>query len=155
MKIVEDDLTGPEIAALLSEHFDEMLQHSPENSMHALDLQALRAPDITFFTAWDDAALLGCGAIRELDPTHGEIKSMRTAEAYLGQGVATSMLSYLVDIAVTRSYVRLSLETGSGPAFGAALGFYEKFGFEYCGPFADYKEDPFSRFMTLELPVRL
>ena len=151
MKIIEDDLSGNKVAALLAEHLTGMARHSPEESIHALELPALRAPDITFYTAWDDGALLGCGALKELDDTHGEIKSMRTASAYLGQGVATAILMHLIDESVKRSYVRLSLETGSGPAFDPAHSLYEKFGFEYCGPFGDYPNDPFSRFMTLNL----
>ena len=151
MRIIEDDLSSPEVASLLSEHLDDMFRHSPPESVHALDLAALREPDVTFWAAWDSAELLGCGALKELDPRHGEIKSMRTARAHLGQGVATAILSHLIDEAVRRSYTRLSLETGSGPAFEPALTLYTKFGFEYCGPFASYREDPFSRFMTLTL----
>jgi putative acetyltransferase len=151
MRIVEDDLTGPEVAALLEGHLAAMIRNSPPQCVHALDLSALRTPDITFWTAWDESTLLGCGALKELDPAHGEIKSMRTADAYLGQGVASAILSHLIDEALKRSYSRLSLETGSGPAFAPALALYEKFGFEYCGPFADYRADTFSRFMTMEL----
>lgn len=151
MKITEDDLSGTEIAALLGEHLAGMARHSPEESIHALDLPALRAPDISFWTAWDDTELLGCGALKELDSAHGEIKSMRTAKAHLGRGVATAILTHLIDEARRRSYTRLSLETGSGAAFDPALTLYEKFGFVYCEPFGDYEEDPFSRFMTLEL----
>jgi putative acetyltransferase len=151
MRIIEDDLCGPESAKLLTEHLAAMVRNSPPQCVHALDLAALRAPDITFWTAWSNSTLLGCGALKELDPTHGEIKSMRTAEAFLGQGVGSAMLSHLIDVAVSRSYSRLSLETGSGPAFAPALALYEKFGFEYCGPFANYRADPFTRFMTMEL----
>jgi putative acetyltransferase len=151
MRIIEDDLCGPEIAKLLTEHLAAMVRNSPPQCVHALDLAALRAPDITFWTAWSNSTLLGCAALKELDPTHGEIKSMRTAEAFLGQGVGSAMLSHLIDVAVSRSYSRLSLETGSGPAFAPALALYEKFGFEYCGPFANYRADPFTRFMTMEL----
>lgn len=151
MKIIEDDLSAKKVTALLAEHLAGMARHSPAESIHALELPALRAPDITFFTAWDNGALLGCGALKELDGSHGEIKSMRTASAYLGQGVATAILTHLIDESVKRSYVRLSLETGSGPAFDPAHSLFEKFGFEYCGPFGGYPDDPFSRFMTLNL----
>ncbi|MCI0518600.1 MAG: GNAT family N-acetyltransferase [Woeseiaceae bacterium] len=151
MRIVEDDLTGVEIAALLTQHLAAMARDSPPQCVHALDSSALRAPDITFWTAWNDTNLMGCGALKELDPDHGEIKSMRTADAFLGQGVGSAMLAHLIDVAVRRSYRRLSLETGSGPAFTPALALYEKFGFEYCGPFANYPDDPFTRFMTMEL----
>jgi putative acetyltransferase len=151
MRIIEDDLSGPEIAELLTEHLAAMVRNSPPQCVHALDLATLRAPDITFWTAWNKSTLLGCGALKELDPTHGEIKSMRTVDSFLGQGVGSAMLSHLIEIAVRRTYSRLSLETGSGPAFAPALALYEKFGFEYCEPFASYRADPFTRFMTMEL----
>ena len=151
MRIIEDDLSSAEVAALLGEHLEGMASHSPPESIHALDLPALRAPDVTFWTAWDNSELLGCGALKELDAQHGEIKSMRTANAYLRQGVATAILSHLIDESTRRSYSRLSLETGSGTAFAAAHSLYEKFGFRYCGPFGTYREDPFSRFMTLDV----
>ena len=104
-----------------------------------------------FFTAWDRDELLGCGALKELDDTHGEIKSMRTVTAHLRKGVAAAILEHIVDVARARGYDCLSLETGSGGPFDAALRFYEKHGFDYCEPFADYELDPFSRFMTLRL----
>jgi putative acetyltransferase len=151
MEIVKDDLTDDAVAALLSEHMTGMRQHSPPESVHALDLTALRSAEITFWTAWEDGQLLGCGALKELDASHGEIKSMRTAQAHLGKGVASAILTHLLREAGWRSYRRLSLETGSGPAFDAAHELYRKFGFAYCGPFGSYCEDPFSRFMTLEL----
>jgi putative acetyltransferase len=149
--IIQDDLTGKAIEALLSEHLRGMKLHSPPESVHALDLVKLRAPDITFWSAWDGGELLGCGALKELDARHGEIKSMRTASAHLGKGVGNAVLTHIVGIARERSYSRLSLETGSGPAFDAAHTLYRKFGFVYCGPFGNYRDDPFSRFMTLEL----
>jgi putative acetyltransferase len=151
MRIIEDDLSGVEVAALLGEHLAGMTEHSPPESIHALDLTALRGPDITFWTAWSGAVLLGCGALKELNPEHGEIKSMRTAKAHLGKGVASAILRHLLKEAVNRGYVRLSLETGSGPAFEPAHCLYRKFGFRYCEPFGSYKDDPFSRCMTLEL----
>lgn len=151
MKIIEDDLSGPEIAALLAEHLQGMHSHSPPESVHALDLAGLRAPGIIFFTAWEDSQLLGCGALKELDSRHAEIKSMRTAQAFLGRGVATAILARLIAESRQRAYERISLETGSGEAFDAAHALYRKFGFEYCGPFGDYREDPFSRYMTLRL----
>jgi putative acetyltransferase len=152
VRIVKDDLTGAAIEALLHEHLHGMRLHSPPESVHALDLEKLRAQDITFWTAWEGDELLGCGALKELDPGHGEIKSMRTAGKHLGKGVANALLSHIMSVARQRSYSRLSLETGSGPAFEPAHALYRKFGFEYCGPFGNYREDPFSRFMTLELP---
>ncbi|MDJ0654583.1 MAG: GNAT family N-acetyltransferase [Xanthomonadales bacterium] len=151
MKIEQDDLTGPEIAVLLREHLAGMHEHSPPESIHALDLPALQAPDITFWSAWGDEGLLGCAALKQLDTQHGEIKSMRTARQHLGKGVASALLRHLIAESRRRGYGRLSLETGSSEAFVPALRMYEKFGFQYCGPFAQYREDPFSRFMTLEL----
>jgi len=151
MRILEDDLSSTAVATLLGEHLEGMVRHSPAESVHALDLTALRAPDITFWTAWDDAKLLGCGALKALDNRHGEIKSMHTARAHLRRGVAAALLSHLIAESRRRSYSRLSLETGSGVAFAPALALYEKFGFGYCGPFGEYREDPFSRFLTLAL----
>ena len=119
--------------------------------MHALDLSGLRSADVTFWAAWDESDLLGFGALKELDPAHGEVKSMRTASAHLGKGVASAILAHLINEARTRRYTRISLETGSGKGFEPAHRLYEKFGFRFCGPFAAYKEDPFSRYMTLEL----
>ena len=151
MKIIEDDLSSAEVAALLSQHLEGMASHSPPESIHALELSALRAPDITVWTAWDDGELLGCGALKELAPHHGEIKSMRTGSAHLGRGIATAILQHLIDESGKRLYSRLSLETGSGAAFAPAHSLYKKFGFKDCGPFSDYRVDEFSRFMTLEL----
>jgi putative acetyltransferase len=151
MDIRVDDLTGPEIIALLREHLHSMTLHSPPESIHALDIPALRKPDITFWSAWRNAQLLGCGAIKELTPRHGEIKSMRTVSSHLRTGVAASLMRHIVDEAVRRSYDRLSLETGSGEAFAPARSLYARFGFQPCAPFADYIEDPYSVFMTRDL----
>ena len=148
MEIRLDDLRGPEIADLLQEHLQSMKLHSPPESVHALDLEKLRRPEITFWTAWQDGELLGCCAIRELDAGHGEIKSMRTASRHLRKGVAATLLKHLLDEAQRRGYGRLSLETGSMEAFAPARQLYADFGFEFCEPFADYVEDPYSVFMT-------
>lgn len=149
--IVRGDLSDPAVIAFLTEHLRGMAEHSPPESIHALDLQGLKTPDITFWTAWAGEELCGCCALKQLDAKHGEIKSMRTAANFLRKGVAAAMLEHVIAESKRRSYERLSLETGSGPGFDAALALYEKAGFVYCGPFADYREDPFSRFMTLEL----
>lgn len=151
MKIRVDDLRGPEIAQLLHDHLRDLALHSPPESMHALDLAALRKPGITFWSAWEGDELLGCGALKELDRGHGEIKSMRTAAPHLRKGVAAAILRHILEEAGRRSYRRLSLETGSGEAFAPAQRLYARFGFRPCGPFADYVLDPFSVFMTLEL----
>jgi len=151
MLIRKDDLRGPEIAALLEAHLDLMRSISPPESVHALDLAALRAPEVTFWTVWDGSTLLGCGALKELDPAHGEVKSMHTAAAARGKGVARRMVEHILAEARARGYRRLSLETGSTEDFAPARGLYAGFGFTFCGPFADYALDPFSAFMTLEL----
>jgi putative acetyltransferase len=153
MNIHLDDLRGPEIRALLEEHLRNMHEISPPESVHALDLDALRHPSISFWTAWSDARLLGCGALKELDPTHGEVKSMRTASAHRRTGVARAILERILAEARARSYSRLSLETGSQPQFAPARHLYESFGFTYCGPFAQYLEDSNSVFMTRTLEV--
>ena len=150
-RIVEDDLSGAAIRALLEQHFAGMLANSPAESCHFLDFEGLRAGDMTFWTIHRGENLAGCGALKRLDAAHGEIKSMRTAEAFLRQGVAAHMLVHIVAEARSRGLERLSLETGSGPAFEAALALYRRHGFEDCDPFADYKPDPFSRFMTRKL----
>ena len=151
MNIRVDDLNSPEIAQLLQEHLRSAALHSPPESVHALDLESLRKPEITVWSVWQDGELLGCGALRELDARHGEIKSMRTASAHLRKGVASMLMRHLLEEAGRRSYRRLSLETGSMQAFAAARSLYGRFGFRECGPFASYAEDPFSVFMTLAL----
>jgi putative acetyltransferase len=151
MDIRRDDLTGPEIAALLTEHLRSMHQHSPPGSVHALDLDRLRKPEITFWTAWDGSELLGCGALKQLDAREAEVKSMRTATAHLRQGVARAMLDHIVAESRRRGYERLFLETGSSAPFEPARRMYEGAGFTYCGPFADYRLDAFSVFMAKAL----
>jgi len=151
MNIRLDDLRGPEIRALLEEHLRNMHQISPPESVHALDLEALRHPSITFWTAWAGSDLLGCGALKELNRTHGEIKSMRTAMAHRRTGVARAILQRILREAQARSYLRLSLETGSQAAFLPARWLYESFGFDYCAPFAEYVEDANSVFMSRQL----
>ncbi|WP_114970836.1 GNAT family N-acetyltransferase [Rhodoferax ferrireducens] len=151
MDIRVDNLNGPEIAQLLQEHLQSMALHSPPESVHALDLQALRKPDITFWSAWQDGALAGCGALKELDPLHGEIKSMRTASLHLRQGVAAKLLAHIIEEAQRRSYRRLSLETGSAAVFAPAHQLYARFGFQPGEPFGTYVEDPYSVFMTRTL----
>ncbi|WP_454828461.1 GNAT family N-acetyltransferase [Pseudoxanthomonas wuyuanensis] len=151
MQIRLDPLAGPEIATLLLEHLQDMARHSPPESVHALDLDKLRQPDITFWSGWRGGELAGCVALKQLDPEHGEIKSMRTAAAHLRSGVAAELMRHVLAQAVQRGYRRLSLETGSMAAFAPARALYTRFGFVECGPFADYVEDPYSVFMTLTL----
>jgi putative acetyltransferase len=151
MQIRVDDLCGPEVRVLLEEHLADMAQLSPPESVHALNLDALRTPEIAFWTVWSGNELLGCGALKELNPEHGEIKSMRTSNAHRRKGVARAMLNHIIEEARRRTYARLSLETGSVQAFAPAQSLYASFGFAYCSPFADYIEDPNSVFMTRAL----
>ena len=151
MKIEVDDLSRAEIHALLDEHLQSMHELSPPESVHALDLEKLRQPGITFWSAWEGQLLLGCGALKELDPGHGEVKSMRTPGAHRRRGAGRAILAHIIEVARSRSYERLSLETGSMEEFRPAQRLYESFGFTYCGPFGDYVEDPNSVFMTLRL----
>ncbi|MDA4844080.1 GNAT family N-acetyltransferase [Hoeflea poritis] len=151
MDIRIDDLRGPEIATLLQVHLDTMAGLSPPESAHALDLESLRAPDVTFWTVWDAGELLGCGGMKEIDSDHGEIKSMHTAEASRGRGVAAMLVETMLAEAKRRGYRRVSLETGSMDAFAPARKLYARYGFSLCPPFADYVLDPNSVFMTLEI----
>lgn len=150
-RIIQDDLSGTEIARLLQEHLAGMHANSPPGSCHVLDLAALRVPEITFWSAWKGDALAGCGALREISPEHGEIKSMRTRAMFLRQGVGAQILETIIETAHERGYDRLSLETGSGAAFDAAHHLYRTYGFSECEPFGSYRPDPFSRFFTLSL----
>lgn len=151
MRIIIDDLGGPEIAALLEAHLVAMRSFSPPGSVHALDLDRLRQPDITFWTAWDDHNLMGCCALKQLDPHHGEIKSMRTADAYTRRGVGAALLETIIAEAHVRGYARLSLETGRTDPFHPAHRLYARYGFVPCPPFADYVLDDFSMCMTRSL----
>ena len=151
LQIRIDPLSGPEVAALLREHLDEMQRISPPESVHALDLAKLRQADVTFWSAWSGAELLGCAALRELDGWHGELKSMRTTAAHRGRGVGAALMRRIFEQAEQRGYRRLSLETGSQPEFAPARALYRRFGFVPCGPFGGYAEDPCSTFMTRTL----
>ena len=151
MEIRLDDLSGPEIRALLEEHLASMRSISPPGSVHARDLHGLQRPEVSFWTLWSGNELLGCGALKELNPEHGEIKSMRTASQHRRRGVAETMLRHILVEAGWRGYSRLSLETGSQPEFLPARRLYERFGFGYVGPFAGYVDDPNSVFMSLAL----
>ena len=149
MIIREGGLDEPQVIDLLQLHFAGMLANSPKDSCHFLDLAKLKAPEVTFWTAWEGDELLGCGALKALGEAEGEIKSMRTAPEHLGKGVGAHILQRIMATARERGYHRLSLETGSGEAFDAAQALYRKFGFSECAAFGDYpKNDPFSRFMT-------
>ena len=151
MKIATDDLSGPEIATFLDEHVQQMRSISPPGSKHALDLDTLRKPEITFWTVRDGDTLVGCGALKRLDPGHAELKSMRTTPTRKRSGIASLLLAHLITEATHTGFTRLSLETGSAEFFLPARRLYEKFGFRQCGPFADYRPDPHSTFMTRAL----
>ena len=151
MKIKVDDLTSPEVIELLRSHLQNLATVSPPESMHALGIEALKKPDITFWSVWDGEELMGCGALKQLDPQHGELKSMRTAAAHLRRGVASRLVEHMIEEAKRRKYRRLSLETGAGTAFAPAHALYGRFGFCRCGPFGEYIQDPNSVFMTREV----
>ena len=151
MDIKIDDLTGSEIQLFLKEHLDDMAQNSSPESCHALDLEGLRKPEVTLWSVWSNNELLGCGALKELNPQHGEIKSMRTVSVHRQKGVATKLLNHILEEAKRRNYKRVSLETGSMDAFAPARSLYARFRFKQCEPFADYVQDPSSLFMTKEL----
>nr|WP_281381960.1 GNAT family N-acetyltransferase [Nocardiopsis mwathae] len=140
-------MSGQEIIEFLEEHVEEMRSVSPPESTHALDLEGLRRPEVTFWSVMDGVAIAGCGALKELAPDRGEIKSMRTAAAYKGRGVASMVMRNILSEARGRGYRRLSLETGSCAFFAPARNFYLKHGFSYCKPFSGYRDDPNSVFM--------
>jgi len=151
MQIRVDDLQGPEIVGLLQTHVAFCRASSPPESTHVLDLDALRSPDITFWSAWDGASLLGCAALKELDPSHGEVKSMHTVVQGRRRRVGLRLLDHIVSAGRSRGYRRLSLETGSMDAFAPARALYARYGFVVCAPFASYRLDSNSVFMTLDL----
>lgn len=151
LQIIEDDLSGEAIRALVALHLSGMHAHSPACKIHALPVERLSQPGVTFYSAWVGDDVVGMGAIRELDANHGELKSMRVAPAWLGKGIGKAVLNHLLDAARTRGYLRVSLETGRGPAFEPAIGLYRKHGFINCEAFADYVLDDFSQCMTLAI----
>ncbi|WGL18107.1 GNAT family N-acetyltransferase [Microbulbifer bruguierae] len=151
LQIIRDDLTGKEIAELLQTHIDDMRATSPPESKHALDLDGLRQPDITFWSVYDGDQLVGCGALKALSADHGEIKSMRTGADARGRGVGSAMLQHIIAEARRRGYTRLSLETGSMAFFQPAHRLYRRHGFTECPPFAEYTDDPNSLFLELVL----
>lgn len=151
LDIRRGDLGNRAVRQLLQEHLNSMAEHSPPESIHALPIEQLSAIDVSFWCGWDGQQLAGCGALKELSPTAGEIKTMRTASSYLRRGVAAQILGHVMAEATKRGYKSLSLETGSADAFLPAQRLYQKYGFGYCEPFGDYEADPFSVFMTKTL----
>lgn len=148
---IDRQLEDPRIIRFLEEHLEDMKSVSPPESKHALDLESLRKPDITFWTITIDGSLAACGALKELTAKHGEIKSMRTAHELRGKGIAATLVKHIINTAKERGYQELSLETGSMPFFEPARLLYEKLGFQRCSPFAHYRADPNSVFYTLKL----
>jgi putative acetyltransferase len=148
MEIREGGLDEPAVSDLLRMHLDEVRTKPTPGGAHVLDLTGLRHSSVTFWTAWRDGALLGCAALKQLDPAHGEIKSMRTAPDQLRRGAGMALMAHIIGVARERGYRRLSLETGATPEFDAAQALYRQLGFTLCGPFADYAPDPLSRFMS-------
>lgn len=151
IRVVPGDFSDERVLGLLREHLAGMHGSSPPGSVYALGTVALQAPEISFFTAWRGQALLGCAALKQLDATSGELKSFRTAAAYLRQGVAARLLEHLLTLARSRGYTRVSLETGSGPAFEPALALYRKRGFQNGTVFGDYVATDFNQFLHLDL----
>ena len=151
MRIVVDPLEHPDVLALLREHLGNMHEMTPPEQVFALDASRLRAPDVTFWTAWDGDVLLGCGALKELSPTQGEVKSMRTPQALRGRGAGRALLAHIVAEARRRGYASLYLETGTHPGFAPAQALYRSAGFEPCGAYADYPDTGYSAFMVLRL----
>lgn len=151
MVIRIDELTDTRIHDLLNVDLQNMKAISPPKSVHALDLDKLKEPSITFWTAWEENELFGCGALKKLDPKHAEVKSMRTESKHLRKGVARRILAHMLNQAESRGYGQVSLETGSRDEFEPARQLYASLGFEFCGLFADYINDPNSVFMTKEI----
>lgn len=150
-RIVEDDLAGAEVAALLAFHLSEMHQWSPPESVHAMPIERLRAPDVTFYSAWDGGTLAAVGALKQLDPERGELKSMRAAPAYRGKGAGKAVLEHMIAEARRRGYRWLGLETGRPEPFRPAHALYTRYGFAECAPFGDYVSDDFSICMARAL----
>ena len=151
VQILSANLDTPEFAALIDTHAELMLSLSPPGSCHFLPMEGLRDPAVTVWEMRDGDELVGCGGLKELSNTHGEIKSMHTLAAKRGAGLGRKMLEHVMGEAQARNYQRLSLETGSTNGFKPSRTLYQSCGFEICGPFADYVEDPHSVFMTLEM----
>jgi putative acetyltransferase len=149
--IKRDDPRASDVRDLLARHLELMRSQSPPEDVHALDVDGLLDPAVTFYSYRDSGGLLAVGAIKELDTAHGELKSMHTAADARGRGIGRAMLTHLTSVARSRGYTRLSLETGSLPGYAPARALYETAGFRPCGPFGSYTSSPNSTFMTLEL----
>jgi putative acetyltransferase len=151
MRIEIDTVTRPEVIALLEEHLRNMHELSPPDQVFAFDAAALRAPGVTFWTAWEGETLFGCAALKELSRTQGEVKSMRTPARLRRSGAGRSLLNHLLHVARARGYQELLLETGRHPAFEPAHALYRSAGFTECGPFGSYTANGNSVFMSLKV----
>ncbi|MFY2762492.1 GNAT family N-acetyltransferase [Arenimonas sp. MALMAid1274] len=151
IEILQDDLASTQVHALINEHLNGMHGSSPPGHVNALAISSLQDPSVTFWTAWIDGNLCGCGALKQLDSRTGEVKSMRTRPAYLGMGVGQSILDRIMLTAIERGYSRLLLETGTGPSFEPAHRLYQRNGFEWSGAFGDYTATDFNVFMVKRL----
>ncbi|MDQ2878680.1 MAG: GNAT family N-acetyltransferase [Pseudomonadota bacterium] len=151
MDIREGGLGDPRVEALIRHHRDESRSTTPECNAHSLDSNGLAASGVFFFAAWDGETLLGIGALKGIDAYHAELKSMRTAPAHLGKGVARALLDHIVGVAHDRGFTRLSLETGTAPMFAPAITMYERYGFTVCDAFGGYPASPHNLFMTIDL----
>lgn len=150
-RIVEDDLTGADVVGLLALHLEEMHRLSPPCKVHAMPVERLREPDVTFYSAWDGDNLAAVGALREMDATRGELKSMRATPGYRGKGAGEAILLHLIGEARRRGYSWLGLETGRPAAYLPAQNLYRKHGFADCEDFGDYLGDEFSMCMSRTL----
>ena len=151
MKSLENNFDHPEVNNLLTKHFIELRSVSPEGSAHVLDIPGLKTPSIKFWSLWDNNQLIGCGALKFLDKTHGEFKSIRVADKHRKKGMGEKIISHLITEAKKIGIKRLSIETGAGEFFSPARKLFKKFGFKACKPFAHYKEDPNSCYFDLEI----
>jgi len=151
MKSIEGNFEHPKVNDLLIKHFKELKSVSPEGSAHVLDISGLKDPSIKFWSIWEENTLIGCGALKFLDENHGEFKSIRVIDDFRKKGYGFKIINHLIEEAKKLNVKRLSLETGSGNFFLPARKLFQKVGFEKCSPFAHYKEDTNSCYMSLDL----
>ena len=151
LRIADGGLDEPQVLAMLKFHFDTNISVTPQGSAHVFDVSRLKAPDISFWSAWGGETLMGVGALKRMDASHGEVKSMHTLQTSRRSGVGGAMLRHIIAKAQGMGLARLSLETGSFDFFAPARALYERHGFVECGPFGDYKPDPNSTFMSREI----
>lgn len=151
LRWVVGDLNHPEVIELLAEHQARMADNSPPESRHVLDVEALQQPDITFWSLWESDELLGCVALKHWHEKLGEIKSMKTAPAFIRRGVGKRLLEQVLEVAHKKGYQQLKLETGSMDYFSPARKLYSSYGFQICDHFGTYRADPNSVFMCLDL----